>query len=147
MATRILHRRGTGIPSADQFASVGEILIDTSTGTAYNLTDAGEVVALGGGGGSGAAGAGMVISADEPADPVTGMQWLDVGGDEPYVWIFDEDKWVEFPAGKTSGGSDSTYTLPVAVRGGDIQLPLNDESNALIVDTRSGPVELPLMAA
>lgn len=49
MATRILHRRGTGIPSADQFASTGEILIDTSTGTAYNLNDSGEVVALGGG--------------------------------------------------------------------------------------------------
>lgn len=92
--------------------------------------------------------AGMVISETEPAEDerATGMQWLDVGGDEPFVWIWDEDKWVEFPAGKASGGSDTTYTLPVAVRGGDIQLPLNQDSSALIVDTRSGPVELPLAA-
>ena len=90
---------------------------------------------------------GSFWSTPRPLYCVTGLQWLDVGGDEPYVWIFDEDKWVEFPAGKTSGGSDTTYTLPVAVRGDEIQLPLNEDSSALIVDTRSGPVELPLMAA
>lgn len=93
-------------------------------------------------------GAGMVISETEPDedDRVTGMQWLDVGGTEPYVWIWDEDKWVQFPA--SGGGSDDkTYTLPVSVRGGDLQLPLHENSTKLLVDTRSGPVELPLMAA
>ena len=143
--TTILHKRGAGQPSPDQI-KVGEIAIDTLGGTLYTKQSDGSVVEIGGGG-SGDTGAGMVISATEPADKVTGMQWLDVGGDEPYVWIFDEDKWVEFPAGKTSGGNGGTYTLPVAVRNGDIQLPLNEDSSALIVDTRSGPVELPLMAA
>ena len=49
------------------------------------------------GGGTGA-GAGMVISDTPPTDKVTGMQWLDstTGG----VFIWDEDKWIEFPAGK-----------------------------------------------
>lgn len=140
----ILHKRGTKVPGANDI-EVGEVAINSLDGELYVKTDGGNVVAIGGG--SGGTGAGMVISATEPSDKVTGMQWLDVSGDEPYVWIWDDDKWVEFPAGKTSGGSDSTYTLPVAVRGGDIQLPLNDESSALIVDTRSGPVELPLMAA
>lgn len=44
--TVILHKRGSGVPTADAFHSVGEILIDTSTGMAYTLTDAGTVVAL-----------------------------------------------------------------------------------------------------
>ena len=140
--TTILHKRGAGQPSPDDI-KVGEIAIDTLGGTLYIKQSDGSVVEIGGSGGDGA---GMVISATEPTDPVTGMQWLDVGGDEPFVWIWDEDKWVEFPAGKTSGGSDTTYTLPAAVRGGDIQLPLNQDSSALIVDTRSGPVELPLAA-
>jgi hypothetical protein len=140
--TVIKHKRGSGAPDPSGL-DVGELAIDLAGATLYTKIG-GSIVELGGGGGTGA---GMVISATEPSDKVTGMQWLDVSGDEPYVWIWDDDKWVEFPAGKTSGGSGGTYTLPVAVRGGDIQLPLNDESNALIVDTRSGPVELPLMAA
>ena len=142
MSTTIIHKIGSGVPDATDLV-VGEIAQDENTGTLYVKKNDGSVQSVG----SDSAGAGMVISADEPADPVTGMQWLDVGGDEPYVWIFDEDKWVEFPAGKTSGGSGGTYTLPVAVRFGEIQLPLNEDSSALIVDTRSGPVELPLMAA
>ena len=140
MPTTIIHKIGSGVPDATDLV-VGEIAQDENTGTLYVKKKDESVVPVG------SAGAGMVISATEPSDPVTGLQWLDVGGDEPYVWIFDEDKWVEFPAGKTSGGSDTTYTLPVAVRGDEIQLPLNEDSSALIVDTRSGPVELPLMAA
>ena len=55
MATRIIHRRGKGVPAASEFASVGEILIDTDTGTGYTLREPdGAVVALGGdGSGSG----------------------------------------------------------------------------------------------
>jgi hypothetical protein len=94
MATRILHRRGKGIPSADDFSSAGEILIDTETGTGYTLRETdGSVVALGGDGSG--AGAGMVVSPDEPADPVDGMQWLESATGR--VWIWDADKWLEFP--------------------------------------------------
>ena len=100
----------------DNEIDVGEVAINSQDGELYVKTDGGDIVAIGGGG-SGDTGAGMVISATEPADKVTGMQWLDVSGDEPYVWIWDEDKWVEFPAGKSSGGSDTKYTLPVSVRG------------------------------
>jgi hypothetical protein len=90
-------------------------------------------------------GAGMVISATEPSDPVDGMQWLE--STTAMVWIWDEDKWLEFPAGK--GGSDSnvTYTLPVTLRSGDAELPLNADSTKLEVITRAGPIELPLLAA
>jgi hypothetical protein len=45
--TTIVHKRGTGIPAADDLA-VGEIAIDTSTGTAYTKNNAGEVVPVGG---------------------------------------------------------------------------------------------------
>jgi len=46
--TTILHKRGSGIPTADKFEAVGEILIDSETGIAYTLNDAGEVVSVGG---------------------------------------------------------------------------------------------------
>lgn len=50
--TTIVHKRGTGIPAADDLA-VGEIAIDTSTGTAYTKNNAGEVVPVGGDSGGG----------------------------------------------------------------------------------------------
>ena len=101
MATRIIHRRGKGVPAASEFASVGEILIDTDTGTGYTLREPdGAVVALGGEGSGSGTGAGLVISPTEPADPVDGMQWLD--STTARVWVWDEDKWLEFPA---AGGS------------------------------------------
>ncbi|MEL0326901.1 MAG: hypothetical protein VXA09_07875, partial [Burkholderiaceae bacterium] len=48
--TKILHKRGTGKPSADDL-SVGEIALDTSTGTAYTKLSNGTVVEIGGSGG------------------------------------------------------------------------------------------------
>ena len=47
-------------------------------------------------------GAGMVISVQPPSDPITGMQWLDSSTAE--VWIWDEDKWLQFPVGGSGGG-------------------------------------------
>lgn len=99
----------------------------------------------GGGSGGGSAGAGMVISEDEPTNPVDGMQWLE--STTAIVWIWDENKWLEFPAGKGGSDSDITYTLPVNLRAGNIELPLNAEGTMLEVITRNGAVELPLMAA
>ena len=98
--TIVKHKRGTGIPSPDDI-EVGEIAIDTSTGTAYTKAGDGGVVPVGGDS-SGGDGAGMVIQPDEPADPVTGMQWMD--STTGRIWIWDDDKWLEFPAGCGSGG-------------------------------------------
>ena len=47
-------------------------------------------------------GAGMVISVQPPSDPITGMQWLDSSTAE--VWIWDDDKWLQFPVGGSGGG-------------------------------------------
>ena len=141
MPTTIINKLGKGAPDPSELA-VGEIAQDEDTGTLYVKKLTGDVVEVS----SDGSGAGMVISAAEPdeADRVTGMQWLD--STTAIVWIWDDDKWLEFPAGK-GGDSDATYTLPVSLRSGDVQLPLNEDSTKLIVDTRSGPVELPLMAA
>jgi len=46
-------------------------------------------------------GGGMVVSATEPAEKVDGMMWLD--STTARVWIWDEDKWLEFPAGGSGG--------------------------------------------
>ena len=138
---QILQKRGDRAPIPEEI-EVGEVAINTSAGELYVKTDGGEVVTVGSI--DGGTGAGMVISATEPVEKVTGMQWMD--STTAIVWVWDDDKWLEFPAGK-GGDSSTTYTLPVAVRGDEIQLPLNEDSTKLIVDTRSGPVELPLMAA
>lgn len=94
--TTILHKRGTGQPSPDDL-KVGEIAIDTLTGTLYTKQSDGSVVEIG----SGSDGAGMVISPDEPADPITGMQWLE--STTGRVWIYDDGKWLEFPANVPAG--------------------------------------------
>ena len=133
-------KKGAGVPGSDQLETA-ELALDVSRGDLYTKLNDGSVVQLNDIP-SDIPQAGIVISATEPADPVDGMQWMDAT--TAIVWVWDEDKWLEFPAGK---GGGNTYTLPVAVRGGEIQLPLNEDSSALIVDTRSGPVELPLMAA
>ena len=49
-----------------------------------------------------ASGAGMVISAAEPVDPIEGMQWLNSNTAE--VFIFDGAAWLEFPAGSSGSG-------------------------------------------
>ena len=87
--------------------------------------------------------AGIVISATEPLNPYDGMMWLESTTSK--VWIWDENKWLEFPAASTSGDS-VTYTLPVALRTGDAQLPLTLDGEKLAVITRSGELELPLAA-
>lgn len=139
MPTTIINKLGKGSPDPAELA-VGEIAQDEETGTLYVKKLSGEVVEVS----SDGAGAGLVISPNEPDEKIDGMQWLDAT--TAIVWIWDEDKWLEFPAGK-GDGSDTTYTLPVSVRGGEIQLPLSEDSTRLVVDTRTGPVELPLMAA
>jgi hypothetical protein len=37
----------------------------------------------------------MVISKTEPADKVNGMQWMDANTGIVFIW--DVDKWLEFP--------------------------------------------------
>ena len=135
-------KKGAGVPGSDQLETA-ELALDVSRGDLYTKLNDGSVVQLNDIP-SDIPQAGIVISATEPADPVDGMQWMDAT--TAIVWVWDEDKWLEFPAGK-GGDSGNTYTLPVSLRGGDIELPLNQDSTKLIVDTRSGPVELPLMAA
>ena len=77
-------------------------------------------------------GPGMVISEDEPeeADRVTGMQWLDVSGDDAQVWIWDEDKWVEFPAAGHEAYDDTQVMADIAANAADIV------ANAAEIDTK-----------
>ena len=45
-----------------------------------------------------------------------------------------------------AGGDSATYTLPVVLRSGDVQLPLTLDGAKLAVMTRGGELELPLAA-
>ncbi len=91
--TIIKHKRGAGVPASSEL-EVGELAIDTLAARLY--TKVGNAVVELGGGSSGGSGAGMVISETEPTDPETGLQWLEASTGR--VWIWDEDKWLEFPA-------------------------------------------------
>ena len=98
--TIIKHKRGSGVPAATEL-EVGELAIDTLAAKLY--TKIGNAVVELGGGSSDGSGAGMVISETEPADPETGLQWLEATTGR--VWIWDEGKWLEFPASCASDDS------------------------------------------
>ena len=63
-------------------------------------------------------GAGLVISDSEPADPIEGLQWLDTTS--ATVWIWDGDKWLQFPAGG-SGYDDDEIVAAVEANTKDIE--------------------------
>ena len=64
----------------------------------------------GGGEGGGGTGAGMVIQPTEPTEDerVTGLQWLD--STTGRVWIWDDDKWLEFPANCPDSASEVEWS-------------------------------------
>lgn len=73
-------------------------VIDDPSTVGWELDpDTGRWMWTGAGSGGGSAGAGMVIQPTEPTEPVTGLQWMD--STTGRIWIWDEDKWLEFPAG------------------------------------------------
>ena len=99
MAVKIQHKRGSRPPQPADL-DVGEVALNTLEGKAYTKKDDGTVVEITGGESAGT-GAGMVISPTEPVDPVDGMQWLD--STTARVWVWDENKWLEFPANVPAG--------------------------------------------
>jgi hypothetical protein len=112
MATELTIKKGRGTPKDSDLVEA-ELAIDVDLGTLYSKLADGTIAALNEGGG----GAGMVISATEPANPVTGMQWLESTTAD--VWIWDDDKWLQFPASgggyetnSVDGGSASSIYLP-----------------------------------
>ena len=82
-------------------------------------------------------GAGMVISATEPTEVETGMQWLD--STTAKVWIWDEDKWLEFPV-TGSGGVGSTVQIeewpPTAHKIGDTWVDYGTTGELYVWDGR-----------
>jgi len=90
--TTILHKRGTGQPSPDEL-KVGEIAIDTLTGTLYTKQSDGSVVEIGGGSeGGGDVNCNIPILDTPPADPELGQQWFSSSDGYLYVWYGAE--WV-----------------------------------------------------
>lgn len=104
--TRIVQRRGVGVPKADQMETA-ELAVDTSNGDLYTKLSDGTVVQINGGSGSGdGGGAGILMSGTEPTDKTEGMMWMDTSASPALVWIWDGAAWVEFPF--VGGGSDGS---------------------------------------
>jgi len=89
--------------------------------------------------------------------------WAEVPEGGVSDWADIENKPTEFPPSahmheisqvnglqdaldNAGGGSSVTYTLPVALRSGNAQLPLTLDGTKLAVMTRGGELELPLAA-
>jgi hypothetical protein len=93
-------------------------IIDDPSTVGWELDpDTGRWMWTGAGSGSDSAGAGMVIQPDEPTDPVTGLQWMD--STTGRIWIWDEDKWLEFPAGGSAdagGAGGGAWELVADIR-------------------------------
>ena len=112
--TQIVLKKGRGEPLEDDLVEA-ELALDVDNGTLYTKLSNGSVIDLGVSGGGGA---GMIISDDEPTDVPTGTQWLDSTTAD--VWIWDDDKWLQFPASggggyetnSVDGGSASSIYLP-----------------------------------
>ena len=112
--TQITLKKGRGAPRDNDLAEA-ELALDLDDGSLYTKLGDGSIVELNASGGGGA---GMVTSPVEPADPVTGMQWLDSTTAD--VWIWDDGKWLQFPASggggyetnSVDGGSASSIYLP-----------------------------------
>ena len=93
-------------------------VIDDPSTVGWELDpDTGRWMWTGAGSGGGSAGAGMVIQPIEPTDPVTGLQWMD--STTGRIWIWDEDKWLEFPAGGSAdaGGGGGAWELLETISG------------------------------
>ena len=101
MATELTIKKGRGLPKSTDLVEA-ELAIDVDVGTLYSKLADGTIAALNEGGD----GAGMVISPTEPSDPVTGLQWLE--STTAIIWIWDEDKWLELPAGGSGDEYDDT---------------------------------------
>ena len=170
--TIIKHKRGTGIPSPSDLR-VGEIAIDISTGTAYTKASDGRVVSVGGNSSGGNGGSGGPAAWDQitgkpstfPPEAHTHQQsevdgledrlesiegsitdgggFIDAPNDGKLYGRQSED-WAEIPTGED--GPNITYTLPVVLRSGAVQLPLTLDGAKLAVMTRGGELELPLAA-
>lgn len=98
--TDIIIKKGSGVPPEASLKEA-ELALDVIGGDLYSKMQDGSIRRLTGGDGTGA---GMVISPTEPADPVDGMQWLE--STTARVWVWDEGKWLEFPAAGGSGAGE-----------------------------------------
>ena len=100
MSVTIIHKKGSGIPSADSL-SVAEIAVDIVTGKLYTKTNDGNVVEISGSS-DGSGGGGYVhIGATPPSDPQEGQEWLEIPADgDATMWVYDGEKWLQHPGGK-----------------------------------------------
>lgn len=102
MAT-ILVKKGAGTPSPDDLQEA-ELALDVVDGALYSKLGDGEIHQLNDGAN---VDAGVEIG-PEPTNPSQGMLWLNDADQTVYIW--DEGKWLEFPAGGTGGGEVGTVT-------------------------------------
>lgn len=111
--TQITLKKGVGVPGDGDIAEA-ELALDVEAGGLYTKLRDGSIAELNAGGD----GAGMIISPVEPTNVPTGTQWLESTTAD--IWIWDDDKWLQFPASggvgyetnSVDGGSASSIYLP-----------------------------------
>jgi hypothetical protein len=134
MPVTIIHKKGSGIPSAESL-EVAEVAVDIVTGILYSKLQNGEVVAVGSSDGGGS---NVSVSDDMPVDPESGDMWYCTKADSEGMFVFDNGIWFESTTPGPEGGGIS-YTTETS----DYTLEANQ---GVIADTTGGTfvVTLPL---
>ena len=107
----ILHKRGTGIPTAGDL-SVGELAIDTGTGKVYTKTAGGDVVEVGGGGGGGIVGMKLAAQPSSAGDFSHSLNDTSLYSGQPGA-TFTSKWWSTTGINSTTHGSYTTTTFTV----------------------------------
>ena len=123
---QILQKRGVRAPVPEEI-EVGEVAINTAAGKLYVKTDAGEVVAVGGGDSGTGTGSAVTISETAPLDPSNGDEWLCSEEGQEALYIFDGEVWFGVPIGGQAddgnqnidgGSAGAIYILDQIIDGG-----------------------------
>ena len=144
MSTELTIKKGRGVPKAADLAEA-ELALDIDVGTLYSKLSDGTITALNDSGGTGA---GMVIQPTEPTEDerVTGLQWLD--STTGRVWIWDDGRWLEFPANVPAGEEYDDTELRALISDEESARQLADEAlqdqidNLDIPEVGSGLIEV-----
>ena len=90
MSVTIIHKKGSGIPSAESL-EVAEVCVDIVTGILYTKILTGEVVPIG----SAEGGSNVSVSDDMPTDSESGDMWYCTKDDNEGMFVFDNGVWFE----------------------------------------------------
>lgn len=155
MANVIRHKRGTSNPSASDFSSTAELLVNTTDGGLFTLNDSNSVVEIGSGGGGGSSSTAAYVGVGayfETGTPSSANSWLTISSSQissPYLdtnsFYNSSNGRYEIPAGVTKVrlrvnvlGDSGTGTPANAWRAKKNGVQVNSNAGGFFVEVETG---------